>query len=269
MPESTWDFNSHERPEKVHLTPRPSEAVKLTAGNASVSVRAFCEQISKDAQEEVRRILGKAELSAARRGEEAEKEAVQAARQIHQAAQGQVKSVEARTMAGVSLDMRKTILRVQGEIVEEVLARVRASLKEMRGTKQYADSLKQLSVEGIIALGEEKCILAPGLEDRRFFTPQFLREIEQLVARTGGRKAELTISDDILPDGGGVRVYSTKRTVLFDNTIDARMERLADELRAIVAREVFAEKGKHEEAGTQRQNAAAPGASGQAPQKKT
>jgi len=38
----------------------------------------------------------------------------------------------------------------------------------------------------------------------------------------------------------GAIVRTTDGSMLFDNTIDARMERLADELQLIVSREVFA-----------------------------
>jgi len=255
MPDLTQDFDiSHEDPKKSTLTPRREEAARTNFANALGSVSAFCEQIKKDAQEEVQRILGRAELSARRKGEEAEKEASQTARQTRQTVEAQAKSIETRAMAGVSLEMRKTLLRVQGEVIEEVFAKVREKLKEVRRTQQYADSLKKLSVEGITALGEVKCVLAPGVEDRQFFTPKFLRELEELVSRAGGRKVEVTISDDILPDDGGVRVYSGKRTVLFDNTLEARMERLADELRTIVAREVFAEERKKDQRGVKGKN---------------
>jgi hypothetical protein len=37
----------------------------------------------------------------------------------------------------------------------------------------------------------------------------------------------------------GVRVYTDSVTALFDNMVDARMDRLADELKAIIANAVF------------------------------
>ncbi len=240
MPERKQDFDKTVKsPQAAHVARDQGSEKDITPSKASLSVRFFCEQIAKDAREEIEKILGRAELSARRRAEEAEKEAVDAARQIEGAAHDQAKSIETRTLAGVSLEMKKTILRLQWEIIEEVLARTKAKLTELRGTKEYASFLKELAAQGVRALGENECVLVPGVEDRDLFTPELVREIEELLGRTSGRKVKLSVSSDLAPEGAGVRVYSGTKTMLFDNTLDARMERLADELKAVVAREVF------------------------------
>ncbi len=209
-------------------------------GEASSSVLGFCEQIRKDAEEEVKAILGRAEASARRKIEEAEKEATGTARQITGAADAEAKKIESRTMSGASLETRKTMLKTQGEIIEEVLAGVGTRLRELRETGEYLDFLKKLSVQGISAIGEEECVLVPGAEDKELFTAELIAEIGKLVVETSGRKITVSLSHDLAPEGHGVRVYSGSRRMLFDNTLEARMERLTDELRNLVAREAFA-----------------------------
>jgi len=204
------------------------------------SVAAFCEQIRKDAKEETERIVGRARLSASRKREEAEKEADSIARQIRDAAQARARGIEARGLADASLEMRRTALRAEGEIVEEVLDRVRERLKEIRKSEQYLDFLKELTVQAIIALEDQECLVGPGIEDRPLYSPERVEEIEELVEHRKGKKVKLTLSEDLSPEGFGVRVYSGSKTILFDNTLDARMERLSDELKSIVAGEVFA-----------------------------
>jgi len=208
--------------------------------DASPSVRLFSEQIRKEAQEEIEKIREKAELSARRKTQEAEREAERIAREMGQGAEEQAKSIDVRTMAGVSLETKRTMLRLQGQITDEVLAKAMARFKELRGTKQYADFLKELAVQGILALGEETCVLAPAAEDRDLFTEELVRGIEDLARRRSGRKVMATVSMDVSPDGSGIRVYSGKGNMLFDNTLEARLERLWDELIMTVMKEVFA-----------------------------
>ncbi len=211
-----------------------------TVADTRASVLAFCEQIKKDAQEEIEKILGRARLSATRKLEEAENEAESIARQIREAGEVEARRTEASAMSGVSLDTKKVILRAEGDIVDEVLAKVMARLKERRGSTEYAEFLRELTVQAIIGLDEEECLLAPGMEDRELYTAELLGEIQKLAQTKAGNKVKLTLSPDLSPEGAGVRVYSGDGTALFDNTLDARMERLQDELKAVVAGEVFA-----------------------------
>jgi vacuolar-type H+-ATPase subunit E/Vma4 len=242
MPDSTHDRDvSANVGDAVPGSASDSRGEREVQGETPPSAAAFCEQIRKDVQEEIERILGKARLSASRRHEEAKEEAERVSQQTRKDAQAEAKTMEARVMSGVSLEVKKAILRAQGEIIDEVLGRVRARLKKLRRTKEYAEFLKELTAQGILALGEEECVLAPAVEDRELYTPELIDRVKQLVVSSSGKNVNLTVSADLSPEGSGVRVYSGAGTVLFDNTLEARMERLADELKTIVAREVFGE----------------------------
>lgn len=241
MPDPGHEFDMTEKAHRENPESAPAgHGQEETAARMPLSVLPFCEQIAKDAQEEVGKILGRAQLSATSRLDEAEKEAQSVARQIRDTAETQAKRIQARATSGMSLETKRTILRAQGDIIDEVFARVTASLKKLHATKKYIDFLKELTVQAIMVLEEKECLLAPGIEDRGLYIPRLIEEIKELVERATGKKVKLTISTDLLPQGSGVRVYSGAGTTLFDNTLDARMERLQDELRTIVAREVFA-----------------------------
>jgi vacuolar-type H+-ATPase subunit E/Vma4 len=214
---------------------------------ASASVRAFCERIRKDAQEEIERTLGKAELSSKKKLEEMEKRGTSLVRQATETAETQAKGLEAKAMADVALELRRTALKAQGEIVEEVLARVREKLRELKGSDDYRDFLKALAAQGIAVLGEDGCVLAPGKEDADLFTPEFVRAVEKSVGKELGRTIKVRVSPEQGVKGQGVRVYSESGTVLFDNMLESRMERLGDELRGIIAREVFSQDATEKE----------------------
>lgn len=207
--------------------------------NPAAAVAPFIEQIQKDAQAEIENIRGRAALTAKRKLEEAQREAESSRRQATQSAEDQARRIEARTLSGVSLETRRTMLRVEGDIVTEVVERARESVKALRDRPEYADFLKGLAVEGILALGEEHCLLAPAGADAKLFTPQRVADIKETAERLTGRQIKLTLSNDPSVEGFGVRVYSGSRRTLFDNTLAARLQRLADELRMIVVKTVL------------------------------
>jgi V/A-type H+-transporting ATPase subunit E len=207
--------------------------------DTAASAALFAEQIRKDAQQEINKIREKAELSAARKGEEAETEAESLVGGIRREAQEQGTTIQTRMMAAVALETRRTALRVQGEIIDHVLKSAKERLGDLRGTEEYADFFKRLAVQGILALGQQRCLLVPATEDAALLTAQMLREIQNLAEEASGKKVTARVSRDIAPEGWGIRVYSDEGNILFDNTLDARLERLRDELRTLVAREVF------------------------------
>lgn len=232
--DATQNTRKHD-PRAAPVTPASGEI----AGDTTGSALAFCDQIDKDAREEIEKILGRARLSVTRKLEEGEKRADTVARQLTGAAEAQAERISATMMSGVSLEMKKTILRAQGDIIDDVFQKVKATLKQMGHTPEYLHFLRELTVQAIIVLEEEECLLAPGSEDRELYSPELVQEIGQLVERKTGKPVKLSLSPDLSPEGSGVRVYSGGRRTLFDNTLSARMERLEDELKTLVASEVF------------------------------
>jgi vacuolar-type H+-ATPase subunit E/Vma4 len=245
MPENRADVETVQRTTPGDKPARsPARAPAPTPDSSLTAVAPFVEQIEKDAEAEIEKTRGRAELAARRRLEAAEREGEAAARQARQFAEEQARRIAARAMAGVSLEVRRTMLRVQGGIVNEVLDRAREKLKQLQGTPQYADFVKRLAVQGILALGDDTCVLAPAAADAGLFTPQRIAEIKRTAERLTGKEINLTVSNGLTlarpgAEGYGVRVYSGSKKTLFDNTLTARLERLTDELRMIVSKEVF------------------------------
>jgi len=245
MPENRADVETVQRTTPGDKPARsPARAPVPTPDLSLAAVAPFVEQIEKDAEAEIERIRGRAELAARKKLEAAESEGEAATRQARQSAEEQARGITQRVMAGVSLEVRRTMLRVRGEIVNEVLNRAREKLNQLQGTPPYADFVRRLAVQGIVALGDNTCALVPAASDARLFTSQGIAEIKKTAERLTGKEINLTVSNDLTlarpgAEGYGVRVYSGSKKTLFDNMLTARLERLANELRMIVAKEVF------------------------------
>lgn len=214
---------------------------KKTADDAAPlnDATPFLDEINRTADEEVERALSRAKRTAESRLEAAKEKAAAEAEQILHAARDRAELERRRIMSDLSLETKKIMLKAHGELVEEALAQVRARLERMRGTPPYRALLKALVIEGIVALDRPEVNVSVSVADAAMANKAFFDE----VARECGRPVTAACTADLDENAMGAVVRAADGSVLFDNTIAARMERLADELQLIVSREVF---GEHE-----------------------
>ncbi|MDX1779229.1 MAG: V-type ATP synthase subunit E family protein, partial [Thermodesulfobacteriota bacterium] len=75
-------------------------------------------------------------------------------------------------------------------------------------------------------------------KDQKRFQP-ILAQISEQVSQTLGSKVTLSINEKSLPTLGGVNVRSLEAAVGVDNTIESRMSRFNEQLKAEVTRILF------------------------------
>ena len=196
----------------------------------------FVEEIRRQADEEIDKILSRAKRTADSRLDEAKKRVREDTEQILDTARERAGLERRRILSDLSLEMKKITLKARGELVEEVLEQVRARLERTRGTPEYRAMLKALTIEGILALDRDDVSVSVSAADAAMANRAFFDE----VARDCGRAVRISSAADLGETVMGAIVRAADGSVLFDNTIGARMERITDELQLIVSREVFA-----------------------------
>jgi V/A-type H+-transporting ATPase subunit E len=213
---------------------KKKHANKETASIGDAS--PFVDEIGKSAGEEIDKIVSRAKRTAESRLDEAREAAKAETDQILAAAKARAELERRRIISDLSLEMKKVTLKARGELVEEALTQVRARLQKARGTPEYRETLKALIVEGILALDRRQVNVSVSSADAAMANEAFFKE----VAAEYGQQVLITPAADLDEKTMGAIVRAADGSVLFDNTIDARMERLADELQLVVSREVFA-----------------------------
>ena len=200
----------------------------------------FVDEISRSAAEETDKVLSRAKRTAETRLDEARKQVGTEVDQILAAAKARAETERRRILSDLSLETKKITLKARGELVEDVLGQVRARLERTRGTPEYRAMLKAFILEGIRALDRSDVTVSVGAADAAMANGAFFDE----VARECGRPVKITPAANLDEKAMGAVVRAGDGSVLFDNTIEARMDRLADELQLIVSREVFTEGPK-------------------------
>jgi len=216
-------------------------AKKNAANNDSTltnNAAPFVEEIGKGAAEEIKRILSRAQRTADTRLEAIRKQTKAETDDILNAATDRAEVERRRIISDLKLETKKIALKARGELVQEALDQVRARIERTRGTPEYRAMLKAFAIEGVLALDQSDVSVSVSPADAAMANDAFFEEV---VAECG-RSVKVTCTVDLGETAMGVVVRAADGSVLYDNTVGARMERMADELQLIVSHEVFSEQ---------------------------
>ncbi len=203
------------------------------------SVDKICSQIIEDGEKEIESILGKAEETASGIIEKAEEEARRFSAKLLKEAGERGELERRRLLSSVNLEVRRTKLRAREEIVSSVQKKVSEIVKEQRQGDDYAGILAGLITEAIGALDGDHFIVHVDRMDLDLLKGRVFGAVRDAVKRSGRRIAHLEARVLDKPALGGARVGVPGGKVIFDNTFEARMYRLRDEIRNIIFEEVF------------------------------
>ncbi len=118
-------------------------------------------------------------------------------------------------------ERNKQILLVE-ESVEKVIDKAMEKLRES-GQKDYTNLMTQLIDEAITSLGTKQVVITTNARDSNL--------VKSILKKFKGA----TLSSDTIECIGGIFVKSKDGSMNFDNTIDARLERLKPVIRKDVA----------------------------------
>ena len=109
----------------------------------------------------------------------------------------------------------------------------------MRETIILSCLTKQLALEGIAVLGESEVVLKPGDIDKEMFTGKLVDKIRSRAKELLGEEINIILGKDTIKGQAGLYVVSKAGNVLFDNTVESRLERMGDDVRLLIARNIF------------------------------
>lgn len=144
---------------------------------------------------------------------------------ILEASVKQAEALKRQIIGTAELEARNSQLRVLEEAVEQVFSGAVSQIPKLE-SKRYQASLKQLLEEAIDVIGPNALVSTNSADAKEVFA--IAKGIE-------GEKARLTPGDKRLETIGGVVLTTPDKSIRFDNTFEARLERLRPTLRKEVA----------------------------------
>ena len=137
----------------------------------------------------------------------------------------QAEALKRQVIGAAELESRNSQLKVLEEAVDEVFSSAVSQIQRL-DEKRYAAALKQMLSEAIDVIGPNALVSTNDKD---------AKEVLSMAKGVKGEHAKLTPGDKTLKTIGGVVLTTPDRAIRFDNTFEARLERLRQTLRKEVA----------------------------------
>ncbi len=195
------------------------------------------EKILADAESQAKRILENAEHTAERERDKARREAEKIYEELVERAKVEAQKIKSRQLSTGRVEARRKLLEAREKAVASIMNRIEQGLQELRQDRErYGESLRNLALESVAAVGGSEMILVFGAVDKDLVADlenQIREEAKQAVK---GCEIEFRFEERDL--GGGCIGQSRDGRVIFDNTYPRRLQRKHLEFRNIIAKEI-------------------------------
>jgi V/A-type H+-transporting ATPase subunit E len=200
-------------------------------------------RIIQMADEEVSKITAEAQANAEDIKKDAELKANSEAQDIINTGTREARREKQRILADARLKAKRKMMSMQEQLMQAVFERATGYIQQLvvkgedRGYK-YNTIITDFTREAVEIIGQQSLQLSFNQRDKDRFQP-LLSQLSQDVSKALGKKITLSIAEKNIPTLGGVNVKSEDGTVGVDNTIESRMIRFNEKLKADVTRILF------------------------------
>ena len=200
-------------------------------------------KIVQMAESEVNKIISEAEKEAEEIRKEVELKANSEVQSIINHGTQEAKSERQRIIADARLKAKRKMMSMQEKLMQESFEHATKYLQELtvKGEDagyKYDTIITNFIREAAEIMGHQYFQLSFNERDKKRFQP-LLSQINQNVSQSLGKKITLSISDETISTLGGVSVKSEDGKIGVDNTIEARMSRFNEGLKAKAIKILF------------------------------
>lgn len=198
------------------------------------TVENLLKKVAEEAEQDLLLSLEQGYKQALEILEKAKSEADAETRKTSESKERQIETLRRRTLGKAELESRNRSLQLVEETVHKAFTE---ALTRLGGysSKKYETALYDMLSEAADIVEAPQLRVACSSKDRSL--------MNKLMERLGKqRKIKLHLEDKPIDTAGGVRVTAFDGTVVYDNTVEARLERLKPVLRKRLA-DLFSKEG--------------------------
>jgi V/A-type H+/Na+-transporting ATPase subunit E len=183
------------------------------------------EKVSSEFEAEVLADLQSGLSEALSRIEAARKQAAEAVAKTLENGERQAESIKRQIIGAAELEARNAELKSLEKAINEVFDLAVKEVSELSG-EAHEKSLARLIEEGLDIIGPKATVQCNSREKKA---------VASAIRGLGGGKAKITLDEQSIETIGGVLLATDDGSVRFDNTYEARLERMRPALRKEVA----------------------------------
>jgi V/A-type H+-transporting ATPase subunit E len=189
---------------------------------------------------EAKEIIENAEEQAKKIVKEAEENADKIKKQKMEKLAEKLREKEALEIATRKLEGRKKNLTAESELLERALTESTVKLREICEAERslYEESLERLVIEAAARLKGTQFQVLTNSKDKRLVKEK-LRELEKKISKMKGVATSLQVSEETLNIMGGVMLQTADKKQVFNNTFEARLTKLKEEMVSQVFSSLF------------------------------
>jgi V/A-type H+-transporting ATPase subunit E len=197
-----------------------------------LSLDDVLKKVVEDAVAELRSKIREIEEEQMRRIEARSEELLARASTAKALIQREASAARSRIVTQTSLDARREYLSMVEEAVAGVISESLERISEMRGGERYSQFLERTMREAIEVVGGEEVVVECGRDDA-----EFVKELAGKISEE--RNISVKVSNGYLESRGGVRVMRADGSIVYDNTLEARLERMKTFLRSEIVKRLM------------------------------
>jgi V/A-type H+/Na+-transporting ATPase subunit E len=198
-------------------------------------VSAIASEVLGDVQKEAEAVMLAAENDAKETLKAAKKRADQNYHDIISQSIAKAEA-ESRKIASVTeVEIRNRLLQTKEDLVDSAFEKAIIKLKNFVKTKEYHNYLLKLVVDASERIGQKDLVVQVNAKDEGWFTQDTLNSLSKKLHR------ELTLSDKTGDYIGGCIIQTKDGKIIYDVTLDIRLQELKSVLRVEVAKMLFEE----------------------------
>jgi V/A-type H+-transporting ATPase subunit E len=182
-------------------------------------VNSIVDEVFKEVSEEIRRAFDES-LSMLKK---ARGEVLQEVRKRVGEGRRRAEAERLRRISAAEMKAKWARVQLLDEFVNQVFGESLNKLRELRNKGQYKAILVNLVLEGLAALNTRSAILVGSREDTHLLV--------EVAERLSGQSYSVKVSNETVETVGGVKVLLEDGSITYDNTFEARLERIKPELR--------------------------------------
>ncbi|MEM2760295.1 MAG: V-type ATP synthase subunit E family protein [Nitrososphaerales archaeon] len=147
---------------------------------------------------------------------------------IIEGARKQAENLKRQIVGSSRLSARNKQLLLVEEAVTRAFEKAKANIDSIRESEKYVFMMKKLLEDGLKAVNVEEVVIECNAKDKNV-VKKIASELER------NTKVRMQVSEEAISTLGGVRVKSKDGSVVYDNTLDSRIERLKPIIRKDIA----------------------------------
>jgi len=198
-------------------------------------------QILEDARRQAEPILRRARREAKEVLRRAEEEAARRRSEVCDRAARKAEAEAERLRARAELEAENIRRRAREEILRQVRNQAVEALRAVTGTARYEEILVRLGLAALEAMSGRRFELVMREQDRDACGERVARILRERAATELGKQIIVTVADETAVGIGGLVVRRADGHQVCDQTFEARLDRLWDQLRVEVAGVLFGE----------------------------